>query len=459
MSLEDLRSRILLIADQTLKYAKDLSIPSVEVFVIEQSSTNLTDNNGKVDSRDGITQGLGIRVAEGKRIGFASCTGFDKETVKLTLTRAHNIAKASPENPMFNGFVSESRTAKEGILDENILNITSEDLINNCNRMNDEVDLSDKRILSGTFGSSVTYTGFAVGTSEGCLSSSLTTTFGASSYFVVMEEGDRKTAGNFVQSRKIEPVEGIGRKGLDKALEALGSKAFGGSEVLPTVWEPRETAPFLGFAFFNTLSGSSYVEKSNPWMEKLNEEVASKEFSIYDNGQLPHTQACQAIDTEGTPKQTTTVIENGILKSFLFDKMFGEAAGFASTGNALRTNPFGATPPYEASPNVSLNHITIKEGSKNLHEQIAEIDKGILITGTPIGLFTSNPVTGDFSVTCNDTFLILNGEKAHPLKSVSIAGNYFKTLKNIQFIGNDTEISGWPIDTPTITFKGHTISD
>ena len=458
MSLEDLRNRILSITDQTLKYAKDLSIPSIEVFVVEQSLTSLTDHQGKVDSRDGIVQGLGIRVAEGKKIGFSSCTGFEKETVKSALKQAYDIAKVSPENPMFNGFVTETKPAKEGKLDPDILEITSKDLIENCNKMNKEVDLTDKRIISGSFGSSVNYSCYAVGTSEGCLASSLTTTFGATSYFVVMEAGDRKTAIDFIQSRKVEPVEGIAPKALNKAFRALGSKDFSGSEILPTVWEPREAAAFLGFAFFNTFSGSAYVEKSNPWMEKLNEKVASKELTVIDDGQKLDTQECQSIDAEGITRQTTTVIENGILKTFLFDKMFGEVAGFASTGNAQRGGPFGGTP-YENTPSVGLNYALIKQGTKNLDEQIAEIDKGILITGTPIGLFTANPVTGDFSVTCNDTFLILNGEKSHPLKSISIAGNYFKTLNNIRFIGNDSEVSGYPIETPSMTFTGHTISD
>ncbi|MCE7741485.1 MAG: TldD/PmbA family protein [Candidatus Heimdallarchaeota archaeon] len=459
MSLEDIRNKVLGIADQTVKYARDLKVPSAEIFVIEQSTTSLTDNKGKVDSRDGIIQGIGIRAAIGKQLGFASSTGFEDETLKSTLQAAYNIAKVSPENPMFNGFVAETKTAKEGILDSNILNLEADDLIEKCNIMNQEVDLSDKRIISGSFGSNISHTGYAIGTTEGCLASSLTTSFSANSYFVVTEAGDRKTAGDFINSREIKSVEGIAPRALNKALSSLGSKAFGGSEVLPTVWEAREAASFLAFAFFNVFSGTTYVEKSNPWSDKLNEQVASKELTVIDDGQKPDTQACHAIDSEGTPKQTTTIIKEGILQTFLFNKMYGEVAGFATTGNAQRGGPMGGAAPYESTPSVGFNQILVEEVAKNLNEQIAEMDRGILITGTPIGLFTANPVTGDFSVTCNDTFLIENGEKVHPLKSVSIAGNYFETLNNIRFIGNDREPSGWPIDTPSMTFTGHTISD
>ncbi len=458
MSLDDLRNKILNIADTTIKHSRDLNIPSTEVFVLEQSTTNLTDNKGKVDSRDGLVQGIGIRVAVGKKLGFASCTGFDEETIKSTLKQAHSIANVSPENPMFNGFVAETKMSKEGILDPDIPHLDADDLIEKCNIMNQEVDLSDRRIISGSFGANIAYQGFAIATTEGCLASSLQTTFGANSYFVVTDAGDRKTAQDFVAARKVESVEGIAPKALNKAISSLGSKAFGGSEVLPTIWEPRESAPFLAFAFFNVFSGSAYVEKSNPWKEKLNEKVAVKELTVIDDGQKPDTEACQSIDAEGTPKQTTAIIEDGVLKTFLFNKMYGDAAGFSTTGNAQRGGIFGGTP-YENIPVVGPNQMMIKEVAKNLEEQISEIDKGILITGTPIGLFTANPVTGDFSVTCNDTFLIEKGEKVHPLKSISIAGNYFETLNNIRFIGNDTEQSGWPIDAPSMTFLNHTISD
>ncbi len=246
---------------------------------------------------------------------------------------------------------------------------------------------------------------------------------------------------------------------MKHGLESLGSKAFGGSEVLPTVWKSREAAPFLAFPFFSVLSGSGYVEKQNPWKDKLGEKVCVDNFTLIDDGQNPVHGACRAIDTEGTPKQTTTAIENGILKTFVFDKMYGEAAEMQSTGNATRGMGFGGGIPFESLPSVGPNQMLVKNVGKNLDEQIAEIDRGILITGTPIGLFTANPVTGDFSVTTNDAFLIEKGEVVNPLKSISIAGNNYETLKNIAVIGSDRETSGWPIDSPSMTFKGHTISD
>ncbi|MBY8999654.1 MAG: TldD/PmbA family protein [Candidatus Heimdallarchaeota archaeon] len=459
MSLDQVRDKILVIADQTLKYSRDLKIPSTEVFVYNLYSTNLTDNKGKVDSRDGLSQGVGIRASDGKKIGFASTTGFDEVSLKSTLNLAHSIAKTSPENPMFNGFVAETKTSKEGILDNNIPNLDAKDMIEHCNLMEQGFDSGDNRLISVTYAVDVSWGGYALGTSEGCLASSLITTYGANSFVVVTEAGDRKTAGDFVQGREIKPPVGLAANAMKHGLESLGSKAFGGSEVLPTVWKSREAAPFIGFPFINNLSGTGYVEKSNPWKDKLGEQVCVEDFTLVDEGQNPEYGACRSIDTEGTPKQTTTTIENGILKTFLFNKMYGEAAKQKSTGNAQRGFGFGGGIPFENLPAVGPNQLLVKNVGKNLDEQIAEIDKGVLITGTPIGLFTANPVTGDFSITTNDAFLIEKGEIVNPLKSISIAGNYFKTFKNIVAIGSDREASGWPLDAPSMTFKGHTISD
>ncbi len=458
MTLDEIRDKILHIADQTIKYARNLNIPAAEAYVYNLSNTNLTDNKGKIDSRDGLTQGIGLRVAIGKQVGFASCTGFEKETIKSTLKHAHSIAKVSPENPMFNGFVAGTNIAKEGILDPEILQLDSDSMIETCNLMSQEIDLSDRRIVSISYGVNYSFGGYAVATTEGCLASSLITTYAANSFSVVTEADDRKTAGDFVQGREIKSIEGISSNGLKKALNSLGSKAFGGSEVLPTVWEPRESAAFLAFSFINCVSGSSYVEKSNPWGDKLDQQVAVKELTLIDDGQQPESDSGRAIDSEGSPKQTTSIIDDGILKTFLFDKMFGEAADKATTGNASRGGFFGGIP-YENVPNVGPNKLLIENVGRNLEHQISEIDKGILLTGTPIGLFTANQITGDFSITTNDAFLIEKGEVVHPLKNISIAGNYFETLNDIRTIGSDREVSGWPLDAPAITYYKLTFSD
>ncbi|MHA2309518.1 MAG: PmbA/TldA family metallopeptidase [Candidatus Heimdallarchaeaceae archaeon] len=239
MSFDDLREKILNVADSALKYARDLSIPSAEIFVFNQSSTDLNDQGGKIQVKDGVKQGIGIRVAIGKKLGFASCTGFEADPIKNTLQQAHSMAKVSPENPMFNGFTPESKRSKEGKLDPKVFDLDATALGNNIEEISNQIDRNDKRILMAYIGTSVNIQGYAIGTTEGCLSSTISAGTGAGVYIVVMEAGERKTSSWSKSDRGVHSLEGIGETAAKRALSGLGSKDFEGTEVLPTVWEPR----------------------------------------------------------------------------------------------------------------------------------------------------------------------------------------------------------------------------
>ncbi|MCG3220531.1 MAG: TldD/PmbA family protein, partial [Candidatus Heimdallarchaeota archaeon] len=378
MSFDDLRERILNVTDSALKFSRDLNIPSAEVFVFNQSSTDLSDQNGKIEVKDGVKQGVGIRVAIGKKLGFASCSGFEADPIKTALQQAHSMAKVSPENPLFNGFTPDSKRSNEGKLDPKAFDLDATALGKNIDGINNQIDRSDKRIIAAYVGTSVDILGYAVGTTEGCLSSTLSTSTGVGAYIIAMEAGERKTGSWSVSGREVQSLEGVGETAVKRALSGLGSKDFEGSEVLPTIWESRQASTFLLFPFMAGTSGSAFVEKRNPWKDKLDQHLAIEGLNVVDDGHDPEYNSTQAIDTEGTPLRQTQVVENGVLKSFLFNRMYGHAAGKESTGNARRQAPGGA--PFESLPSTFPNKLVVQNGSKTLEDQIKELDKGILVT-------------------------------------------------------------------------------
>ncbi|MHA2309519.1 MAG: metallopeptidase TldD-related protein [Candidatus Heimdallarchaeaceae archaeon] len=202
-------------------------------------------------------------------------------------------------------------------------------------------------------------------------------------------------------------------------------------------------------------SGNLEVDKRNPWQDKLDQQIAINDLNVLDDGNNPEYNSTQAIDTEGTPLRQTQVVENGVLKTFLFNRMYGHAAGKESTGNCRRQALGGS--PFESFPSTFPNKLIVQNGRKTLEDQIKEIDKGILVTSLPLGIENFNPITGDFSGSSTNSFLILNGEIAHPLKNITVAGNFNDTLMNIQTIGSDKEITDNPLNSPSMTFMGHTI--
>ncbi len=182
----------------------------------------------------------------------------------------------------------------------------------------------------------------------------------------------------------------------------------------------------------NVQEGKSYFK------ERIGEQVASTLVTIADDGQLPEGLSTQRIDAEGVPMRTTTLIDNGILKTHLYDSYAALRENKESSGSAKREEP----EPFLQTPTVSTSNLVVTPGSKNLDELVAEVDKGILITDFVMGIGHANTITGEFSVVAPSAFLVENGAIIRPLEPVTVAGNFFHALKNVQQIGRDTRLLG-----------------
>ncbi|MCE7740279.1 MAG: TldD/PmbA family protein [Candidatus Heimdallarchaeota archaeon] len=454
MVLEKLRSEILEVADLALKYAKDMSIQTAEAYIIKNSITEVKYSKGKTECRDGMLQGIGIRVAEGKKVGFATCAGFAPDSIKSTLANAHKIAKNCPEDPRFSGFISESKPGKEGILDTNITELDSETLVGHLAGLVKETDIDDQRLVGADIEVGTQWGGFAVATTEGCLVSSLNTAHYGTVYSVAMGQGERSTAFDFKVGRTIQELSGLGTNAINKAFKHLGSKPLGESLKIPTIWEPLTASMLLSTTFQVGLDGGTVVEKQNPLMHKMNEQIATKDFQLNDDGTIPTKISSEAVDAEGTTIGKTEIVKDGVLKSFLFDNFYGPIFGTKSTGNAQRDEPTR----YENIPSIAPNKLVLQPGTKNKDEQIAAYDKAIFIEGFPMGMGHSNMITGDFSITATNAYLVEKGEIVHPLKPVSIAGNFFESLIKIQHIGSDPVDLPFPLESSTLTIDDHTVS-
>jgi len=454
MVLEKIRSELLEVADQVLKYSKDLNIPTAEAYIIKNSLTEIKYSKGKTECRDGMVQGVGIRVAVDKQVGFATCAGFAPESLKSSIENAFKIAKNSPEDPRFSGFVAESKPGKEGILDPEIVNLETETLIGHMANLVKECDIDDQRLVGADLEVGTEWGGFAVATTEGCLVSSMHTAHYGTVYAVTMGQGERSTAFDFKVGRTIQDLSGIGTNGIEKAFKHLGSSPLDGTVKIPTIWEPISASMLLSTTFTVGLNGGTVVEKRNPLMTKLNEQIASKDFQLYDDGTNPKKISCAAADAEGTTIKKTEIIKDGVLKSFLFDNFYGPIFGTGSTGNANRAEPTQ----YESLPNISPHKLVIQPGLKNLDEIISGYDEAIYIEGFPMGMGHSNMITGDFSVTATNAYLVKKGEIVHPIKPVSIAGNFFKSLNDLDQIGSDMIDLPFPLESSTLAINNHTIS-
>jgi PmbA protein len=451
MKFDDIKDELHSLADTGLKYAKNKA-DQAEIYVSSTQSMNVSNQSGMVNARVGLNEGVGVRVAIGKCLGFAAMSGLTTEAIKLTVDEAIAVAKSvKQENKDFDSFISPQKTsAKDGIVDDKIVATSSEDLVVTTNELYSEIKDYDKRIIGPSANVQTFYGGNAVANTEGISEASKSTAFVCVVSASAMEGEKRKSAFDYLVQRELPKEIAIAKKTAKKAVDLLASKPLGHTGVLPTLWNQNVMSNYWQMAFAHSVNGRQVVEKNSYFMDKLGDKVGIDGLTVADNGQLPEGINTSAIDAEGAHRQETTIIKNGVLQSFLYDSFYGKLGKAKSTGNANRNNA------YESTPNIGLTTVVIEPGSKSFDDIVTDIDKGVLVLDSVMGMGHSNLISGDFSVVANSAYLIENGEISHPLDSVQIAGNLYKSFKNIIDIGTDSKLLA-NVKTPSILFDGFTL--
>ena len=149
-------------------------------------------------------------------------------------------------------------------------------------------------------------------------------------------------------------------------------------------------------------------------------------------------------DDEGVPRQRTPIIENGVLRSFIWDTYWANRMGVKSTGNAKRNKRQGLV-------EISTSNVVIEPGDRDISEIMSDIKYGFYIRGVQ-GAHSSNPESGDFSIVGNPAMLIEDGKMVGAVHGLMVSGNAFDLLKQVH------EIAKTPLNLqtwigPEIIFK------
>lgn len=227
------------------------------------------------------------------------------------------------------------------------------------------------------------------------------------------------------------------------------------------VLSPAVVKELLSYAFVNSLCADQVISGVSPLAEKLGEEIASKEITIWDDSTLEGGLYTFAFDDEGVPSSRTFLIEEGVLKGFMYDSITARLRGFRSTSNCARwESPYWDefyARSYKCRPRVWMSNLVIKPGSGDVEDLISEMESGIYCLEVFSG-FTMSP-SGDFSLPVLHGYKVEGGEIVGPLKGVSIKGNAFELLKQVIRVGEELSIevpsnsSGSVVSPPVLLRK------
>jgi PmbA protein len=448
------------ITKRALALAEKEEATQAEAYAItgRTSSIYIDDNIPKIADTKTET-GLGIRFILGKRIGFTSSTLLS-ETLEDVIARAKSIAKLSREDDKFTSLASPKKASvsSDKFYHQETAKADSSVLLEKAMNIVESTNTEKVSVPNGVLRSSSIE--FHVQNSIGVDAASKSTmVYG---YFTAKAE-DSGEVGEGVQrcwSQDLFQIDfhKIGKKLQSQALEVIKAKPFKEkwSDIVG-VLAPSEAGEMLGSLVTSAVSGSNVNKGRSPWADRIGEEVAHKSLTIYDNGLSEKGLLSAAVDDEGIPMQTTTVIEKGVLKSYLYDQYNAKQVDMESTGNGMRRNASDAQGRYTLVPTSRGTTLEIQPGSKSLDDVISEIKRGIYIEH--FAYPQVNAMSGTFSNEIRNGVLIENGELTTQIKYALWVGNLYESIKQELQLTTNLEIhsAGFiPVSVllPTIGFAG-----
>ena len=181
----------------------------------------------------------------------------------------------------------------------------------------------------------------------------------------------------------------------------------------------------------HSLEASSVAYNSSQFCGKLGQQIANPKVTAIDDGTIPNAWGSINIDDEGTPARKNVLIEKGVLKSYMIDKMGGRRMGMESTGNARRQS-------YAFTTTSRMTNTYIAPGEDSNEDIISSIEYGLY--AKEMGGGSVNPVTGEFNFAVNEGYIIRNGVICEPVRGASLVGKGSQIIQDIDMVGKDMQM-------------------
>jgi PmbA protein len=211
------------------------------------------------------------------------------------------------------------------------------------------------------------------------------------------------------------------------------------------VFEP-ETAVSLLRHLAGAIAGPALYRRTSFLVDRLGERIASAALTVTDDPLRPAGLASRPFDGEGVAQRRRTIVEEGVLRSYLLDAYSARRLGLGTTGHATRG--------IGDAPSAGPTNFVLEPGPHAPEAIIASVRSGLYVTEL-IG-FGVNPVTGDYSRGAAGLW-IENGELAYPVEELTIAGNLLDMLRDIEMVGSDLVVRS-ALAAPTVKVARMTVA-
>ena len=404
---------------------------AADAYAVEQQSFSAQVRLGEVETvKHAREQHIAVRVFVGRSVAAASTSDLSPDSVGRLVEEAVSLARiTSPDE--FAGLPDAGEMAARvpdlGLDDPTGHDLAPEDkieLARRCERAALDVDPRITNSEGGDFSNGRAR--YAYANSHGFAGEYRTSSFSLSVSPVATQNGEMQRDGWYHVSRqraRLDAPEEIGRTAARRALRRLGARRVPTAEV-PVIFDPDMAASLLRHVAA-AATGPSLYRGASFLLNRLGQTIAAPAVTIVDDGTLPGALGSRPFDGEGLAVRRTTLVDRGVLSSYLLDTYSGKKLGLPSTHHAARDG---------SGVSVSTTNLHLAAGTSDPRDLIGSVKNGLYVTEL-IG-FGVNGVTGDYSRGAVGLW-IENGELAYPVEEITVAGNLLEMFQAIEGVGND----------------------
>lgn len=406
-----------------------------ELYLEYKQSEALAFDDGQLKSASFDTaQGFGLRSVAGEASGYSHASTLNQDA----LNRAASTVKAVQSG--HSGVMAQAPvgTNQSLYIDDNPINLVPFEV---KVKLLEDIDAylrkKDPRVKQATASIAGSWQAVRIIRSDGSQAADIRPLVRMGVSVVVgvgdrMETGSHGMGGRVSYEEYLKPENWMAAcdEALRQAIVNLDSVPAPAGE-MPVVLGPGWPGILLHEAIGHGLEGDFNRKGTSAFAGLMGERIAAPGVTVVDDGTISDRRGSLSIDDEGTPSQNTVLIEDGILKGYMQDRMNARLMGVSPTGNGRRQS-------YAHMPIPRMTNTYMLNGDKDPQEILASVKKGLYAVN--FGGGQVDITSGKFVFSCTEAYMIENGKIAAPVKGATLIGNGPDCLTKVKMIGNDMKL-------------------
>ncbi len=402
-----------------------------ELYLQYRTNESFGFDDGRLKIADyGSARGFGLRGVSGEATGFAhsddvSPAGIARAAATLRLLDPSSAGHAPP--PRKSNLHLYTDADPLGL-------VPFADKVALCQRIDAAARARDPRVVQVSVGLSGTWNVVEIVRADGYTATDIRPLVRLN-VAIVAQQGERRESGSFgmggryLYDRLFD--ESVWNRAIDEALAQalvnLDSVAAPAGETT-VLLGPGWPGILLHEAIGHGLEGDFNRKGTSAFSGRIGERVAAAGVTVVDDGSIPDRRGSLSIDDEGTPTSETVLIDDGILRGYMQDRLNARLMGVPATGNGRRES-------YAHAPMPRMTNTFMKNGRDDPEELLSRVKKGIFAKS--FGGGQVDIVSGKFVFSCTEAYLIEDGKLGAPIKGATLIGDGPSVLTKVTGIGND----------------------